>query len=94
VPVQDPSNENAPFMTTNNVSCFTNLCYLSEICAEIMSSFYTANVTRRPQTRLQEARESIRARLTSWLTNLPDVLRLTPWDDDGQAPVSIYVIML
>lgn len=94
--VPDPENRQAslPFMSTNSISCFSNMCTLSEICGDIMSRFYAVKASKEPISTLVEERNEIRQRLSNWSAELPDVLKFAPWSDQGPTAVPLHVTIL
>jgi hypothetical protein len=59
-----------------------------------MSTFYAVKAKTRPNSQLQETRDAIRHRLSSWIEDLPDKLRFTPWKSESHDLVPIHVIVL
>ena len=61
-----------------SVSTFRQLCLLSVILGEILSSIYTERSSNTSPGDLSSRLQNIHQKLTAWRDNLPDHLRFTP----------------
>lgn len=61
-----------------SVSTFRQLCLLSVILGEILSSIYTERSSNTSPGDLSSRLQDIHQKLTAWRDNLPDHLRFTP----------------
>ena len=96
LPVPDSSERSTILGTipTNSVTNFTQMCLLSEICGDIMSSFYAVHATKESTVNLLSARERIQHSLSQWTENLPEKLRFNPWSGKGRRVAPIHNILL
>lgn len=87
------SDQPFPVMSTSSISNFTALCVLSEICEDIMSSFYPVKAKATTKESLRLCQSRIRGRLSTWIQDLPDKLLFAPWSDRTQM-VPIHGVVL
>jgi hypothetical protein len=92
LPIPD-SDKPLGIMATNSVSAFIAQCKLSELCGDIMASFYAVEAKRKSESALIATRDSVRSRLSNWYNELPDKLIFQPWIDREKV-VPIHIIVL
>jgi hypothetical protein len=81
-------------LPTCGITSFKSLCVLSEICGDIISSFYAVKAMKERGRKLLNIREEINQRLINWNKALPEQVRFTPWIAGAKQVAPIHVIIL